>query len=50
LKIDEYQDTIAEKVGARKILLQDDGFNKYESEITEKIKGKEVKIMFNKVI
>jgi isoleucyl-tRNA synthetase len=49
LKIDEYQDLILEKVGARKILLQDNTFNKFDAEVTETIKGKVVMIGFNKV-
>ncbi|MGV8086093.1 MAG: isoleucine--tRNA ligase [Candidatus Woesearchaeota archaeon] len=49
LKIDDYQDMILEKVGARKILLQDNTFNKFDAQVNETIKGKEVFIGFNKV-
>jgi len=50
LKVDTFEDMMKEKVGARKILFQQgEGFNKFDAETTEKIKGKEVKIGFNKI-
>jgi isoleucyl-tRNA synthetase len=49
LEINNFEDMIKEKCGASKIIFQENTFNKFDAEITEKIKGKEVKIMFNKV-
>ncbi len=49
LAIDEYQDLILEKVGARKLLLQDNTFSKFDAEVTETIKGKQIMIGFNKI-
>jgi isoleucyl-tRNA synthetase len=50
LEIDKFEDMIKEKVGARKVVFQEgEGFNKFDAEATEKIKGKDIKIGFNKV-
>jgi len=50
LEIDKFEDMIKEKVGARKVVFQEgEGFNKFDAEATEKIKGKDIKIGFNKI-
>jgi len=48
LAVDEYSDMIAEKCGASKVLFGHNDF-KFDASIIEKIKGKEVKIGFNRV-
>ncbi len=48
LSIDNYSDLIAEKVGASKVIFGHNDF-KFDATVSEKIKGKEVKIGFNKV-
>jgi len=48
LLIDEFSDMIAEKCGASKVIFGHNDF-KFDATVTEKIKGKEVKIGFNKV-
>jgi isoleucyl-tRNA synthetase len=50
LEIDNFSDMIKEKCGASKVLFQEGStFNKFDATVSEKIKGKEVKIGFNKV-
>ena len=49
LQVDKFEDMIKEKVGANKIIFQEGTFNKFDAEVTEKIKGKDVKISFNKL-
>jgi hypothetical protein len=48
LEIDSYSDLIAEKVGASKVIFGHNDF-KFDATVSEKIKGKDVKIGFNKV-
>jgi len=48
LDIDSYSDMIAEKVGANKVVFGHNDF-KFDATVSEKIKGKDVKIGFNKV-
>ncbi len=48
LEIDSYSDLIAEKVGASKVVFGHNDF-KFDATVSEKIKGKDVKIGFNKV-
>ena len=48
LSIDSFDDMIKEKCGASKLIFGHNDF-KFDASITEKIKGKEVKIGFNKV-
>jgi isoleucyl-tRNA synthetase len=50
LEIDKFEDLIKDKCGANKILFAGEStFNKFDAEVTEKIKGKEVKIGLNKI-
>ena len=48
LAIDEFSDMIGEKCGASKVIFGHNDF-KFDATVTEKIKGKEVKIGFNKL-